>query len=56
MLMANYAAFTWTDDAGRRHEQIVHLPRPLKKTKEMHEVIYTVDQRGKVIVSVTPLD
>ena len=56
MLMANYAVFTWTDDAGKYHEQIVYLPRPFKKIKEMHEVIYTVDQRGKIIVSVTPLD
>ena len=56
MLRADYAVFTWTDDAGNHHEQIVHLPHPLKKSEEMHEVIYTIDQRGKVLVSVTPLD
>ena len=55
MLMANYAVFTWTDGTGRRHEQIVHLPRPSKKSKEMHEVIYTIDPRGKVSASVVPL-
>lgn len=56
MLMANHAVFTWTDDTGNRHEQIVHLPRPLKKNEEMHEVIYTIDQRGKVLLSIAPLD
>ena len=48
MLMANYAVFTWTDDAGRRHEQIVHLPRPLKKNEKIHEVIYTIDCEWRV--------
>ena len=56
LLMANYAVFTWTDAAGKHHEQRVDLPRPLKKSEELHEVIYTIDQRGKVSVSVTPLD
>ena len=56
MLMANYAVFTWTDDTGNRHEQVVHLPRPLKKNEKMHEVIYTIDQRGQVLLSITPLD
>ena len=56
MLMANYAVFTWTDDAGNRHEQMVPLQRPLKKNEEIHEVIYTIDQSGKVSVSITPLN
>lgn len=56
MLMANYAVFTWTDDAGNRHEQMIPLQRPLKKNEEIHEVIYTIDQSGKVSVSITPLN
>jgi hypothetical protein len=56
MLMANYAVFTWTDDVGNRHEQMVHLPRPLQKEEEMHCLIYTVDQRCKVSVHLAPLD
>lgn len=55
MLMANYALFTWTDDSGKRHEQIVDLPRPLRKNKEIHEVIYTIDRKGNVLVSIKPL-
>lgn len=54
-LMANYALFTWTDDSGRRHEQIVDLPRPLRKNEEMHEIIYTIDRKGKISVRITPL-
>ena len=55
MLMADYAVFGWTDDAGKRHQQIVHLPRPLKESKEMHEVIYTIDQRGEILVRIKPV-
>lgn len=54
--MADYAVFSWTDDAGKRHEQqMVHLPRPLKKNEEMHEVIYTLDQQGNISVRLKPL-
>ena len=56
MLMADYAVFTWTDDVGNRYEQMVHLPPPLKKEEEMYELIYTIDQRGKVSVHLVPLD
>lgn len=56
ILMANYAVFTWTDDVGNRHEQMVHLPRPLQKEEEVYELIYTIDQGGKVSVHLAPLD
>jgi hypothetical protein len=55
-LMADHAVFTWTDDSGKRHKQIVDLPRPLRKNEAMHEVIYTIDQKNNVLVSIKPLD
>ena len=55
MLMAKYAVFTWTDDSGKRHKHVIDLPRPLHKNGAMHEVIYTIDQKDNVLVSIKPL-